>query len=227
MFRFPPPTTLLKVLVGTLAVAFVVEALTDNWQGVGLVHLLALRVGDLHLGALFQVFTYPLAIFTPQLFSVLIQLFFCWWIIGDFERNTGTETTVMMLVFVSVGTGVVVYLLGLVLPIRSFLNGPWPMVTGAISAMCWRLRGRGTLSLYGVIPVKAEHLLLALAGLSVVAFLVSKDLLDMIAPLVALALGIAFTEWTRRGGGAGMRRSLRGGLKVVKGGKSSPKQWLN
>src|SRR5690606_24027509 len=99
VFRFPPPTRLLKILVGGLAIAFVVEALADNWQGIGLVRLLALRVGDLHLGALWQVFTYPLAIFTPQIFSVLIQLFFCWWIIGDFERNVGTETTVMLLVF--------------------------------------------------------------------------------------------------------------------------------
>ncbi|NLY93000.1 MAG: hypothetical protein GXY23_03130 [Myxococcales bacterium] len=226
MFRFPPPTRLLKILVGGLAIAFVVEALADNWQGIGLVRLLALRVGDLHLGALWQVFTYPLAIFTPQIFSVLIQLFFCWWIIGDFERNVGTETTVMLLVFTSVGTGLVVFALGLFLPMRSYLTGPWPMVLGAISAMAWRLRGRGTMNLYGVVPMKAEHLLIALGVFSLVVFIVSKDLIDLVGPLVALGLGIAFTEWTRRGGGSGIRKQMRRGFRVIEGGRKD-KRWMN
>lgn len=226
MFRFPPPTRLLKILVGGLAVAFVVEALADNWQGVGLVNLLALPVGGFHLTALYQVFTYPLAIFTPQIFSVLVELFFCWWIIGDYERNMGTESTVMLLVFTSVGTGLVTFALGLVLPMRSFLHGPWPMVLGAISSMSWRLRGRGTLHLYGVLPMKAEHLLLALAGFSVVVFLVTKNLVDLVSPLVALALGVAFTEWTRRGGGSSFRRKVRRGLRAVDGGRRD-KRWMN
>jgi hypothetical protein len=227
VFRFPPPTRLLKILVGGLAVAFVVEALADNWQGVGLMQLLALGVGDLHVGAAWQVFTYPIAIFTPHIFSVLIQLFFCWWIIGDFERNMGTETTVMLLVFVSVGTGLLVFALGLVLPIHSYLNGPWPMVLGAISAMSWRLRGRGTLNLYGVVPMKAEHLLIGLAVFSLVIFIVTKDLLDLVAPLVSLGLGVAFTEWTRRGGGTGLRRRVRKGLRVVDGGRKDKARWMN
>jgi hypothetical protein len=227
VFRFPPPTLLLKVLVGGLAAAFILEALADNWQGAGLVNLLALRVGDLHFGALWQVFTYPLAIFTPHVFSVLIQLFFCWWIIGDFERNVGTETTVMMLAFVSVGTGVIVFVLGLVLPMHAALSGPWPMVLGAISAMSWRLRGRGTLNLYGVIPMKAEHLLVGLALFSLVIFIVTKDLMDLIAPLAALGLGVVFTEWTRRGGGVSFRRRMRRGIRSVDGGRKDKTRWMN
>ncbi|NLE48241.1 MAG: hypothetical protein GX614_07555, partial [Sandaracinaceae bacterium] len=101
MFRFPPPTRLLKILVGGLAALFVLEVLADNWLGLGITRLLALEVGSLSPLALLNIATYPLAVFTPSVsatpsvFAVLIQLFFIWWIIGDYERNIGTETTIL------------------------------------------------------------------------------------------------------------------------------------
>lgn len=229
MFRFPPPTRLLKILVGGLAALFVVEALTDNWFGLGLTAMLALKVGSLSPLAILNIATYPLAVFTPSVFGVLIQLFFIWWILGDYERNMGTETTVMLIVFVSLFTGLACFLAGLALPIRAqYFAGPWPMISGAIASMCWRLRGRGTLSLYGVIPMKAEHLLYGLVGLSIVNYLVSQSLLQLVASLASLGGGILFTEWTRRGGGSRMRRQVRRGLRAIDGGRSKkPERWMN
>lgn len=229
MFRFPPPTRLLKTLVGGLAALFVIEALADNWFGLGLTRLLALEVGSLSPLALLNIVTYPLAVFSPSVFAVLIQLFFIWWIIGDYERNMGTETTILLIGFVSLFTGAVCFLAGLALPIpRQVFAGPWPMITGAIASMCWRLRGHGTLSLYGVIPMKAEHLLYGLAGLSLVNYLVSKSLLQLIASFASLGGGILFTEWTRRGGGRRMRKKVRRGLRAIDGGrKGKSERWMN
>lgn len=229
MFRFPPPTRLLKILVGGLAALFVLETLADNWLGLGITPLLALKVGQFSPFALLNIATYPLAIFSTSVFGTLIQLFFIWWIIGDYERNIGTETTILLIAFVSLFTGAACFIAGLALPITGqYLAGPWPMISGAIASMCWRLRGRGTLSLYGVIPMKAEHLLYGLAGLSLVNYLVSKSLLQLVASLAALGGGILFTEWTRRGGGMRMRRRVRRGLRAIDGGrKGKPERWMN
>lgn len=230
MFRFPPPTRLLKTLVGGLAALFVLEALADNWLELGITRLLALEVGSLSPLALLNIATYPLAVFSKNVFGMLIQLFFIWWIIGDYERNMGTETTILLIAFVSLFTGVACFIAGLVFPPEQpqYFSGPWPMISGAIASMCWRLRGRGTLSLYGVIPMKAEHLLYGLAGLSLVNYLVSKSLLQLIASFASLGGGILFTEWTRRGGGRRMRKKVRRGLRAIDGGrKGKSERWMN
>lgn len=230
MFRFPPPTRLLKILVGGLAALFVLQAIADNWLAFGVTRFLALEIGSLSPLALLNIATYPLAVFTPSVFAVLIQLFFIWWIIGDYERNMGTETTALLIGFVSLFTGAVCFVAGITLPIPAqYFSGPWPMISGAIAAMCWRLRGHGTLSLYGVIPMKAEHLLYGLVGLSLVNYLVTKSLLQLIASLASLGGGILFTEWTRRGGGMRIRKRMRRGLRAIDGGRKTkkPERWMN
>jgi hypothetical protein len=227
-FAIPRLSAVVKKLLYVLFGAYVAQLVLENWLGVPVSGLLAMRPAG---AGLWQLLTYVLVdIGNPLMF--LIGLLFIWWALSPFEIGYGPKRTVQLCLCSMLGASIPAYLVGFALPGSPPLYGSSPLWFGGIAATAWLYRGQ-QLSLFGLMSMTAQQFLLLLLGMSVLMFLADKNHTQFVASLGAMGAGIAFVNWMkrpRRPSGKRKPSQRPSGFKVIRGGGSSedgrPK-WLN
>ncbi len=228
-FATPPLTPFVKRLIIVLASAFVLELLLTNFMNIPVVQLLALWPSMLGVQTVWQVFTYALVEPPQAVGSVLIGLVFMWLIMSPFELRFGSRRTFELSVVATLSASLAAIVAGLVISESPPLFGSNAIAYAGMSAMA-RSIGGGRLSLFGLVQVTPNQLLGLLAGLAVLMFLATRDHTQLVASLAALAAGVGYIEWMRKGPSMFVRSSKarRGGFRVVQGGRESDRpKWLN
>lgn len=212
-----------------LASAFVLELVLTNFMSIPVVQLLALWPSMVGIQTLWQVFTYVLVEPPQAVISVLIGLLFMWLIVSPFELRFGSRRTFELSVVATLAASLASLAVGLIVGESPPLYGSNPIAYAGMAAMA-RAIGGGRLSLFGVVQVTPNQLLGLLAGLALLMFLASRDHTQLVASLAALAAGVGYVEWMRKGPSMFARspKARRGGLRVVPGGRDSDRpKWLN
>lgn len=235
MFRFPPLTPFVRKLLIAMFAAWIVQILLQNWAGVPIFQLLALNTASLGPHTLWQIATHVFAAPTsPQyVFSMLITLVFLWWMLAPFEQRFGQKRAIQLCVSAAVASAVAGIIIGLVLPSPAPMYGGNAMLLASISAFAWSYRGQGRMSLFGVIDMKAEHIIYLVLALSALLFITSQDAVSFAGDLAAIGAGIGFIEWLkrppkkRRARKPKRARKRSSSLDVIEGGRADEPRWLN
>lgn len=244
MFRFPPLTPLCKWLLIVLCVAYVTLVIAVNWLGAGWLMEALLLSPTLGVHTLWQPITFPLVQPTGPdgMLSFFVSLVFFWWVVAPFEQSFGTRHTVRLLALTSLAAAAAVVLVGTLLSLASDPSSPFlssgPLFgvsahwLAAMSAFAWSMRFKGPLNLFGVLPLKATTLIYLLLGWSLLHFLTSRDMTNLVADLAAVGTGIFYIEvLSRPPNKAAPRKPRKSGasLRLVEGGKrdDDPPKWLN
>ncbi|MFW2388284.1 MAG: rhomboid family intramembrane serine protease [Polyangiales bacterium] len=232
MFRFPPLTAFVKILLIALFGAWFVQIILQNLAGVPIFELLALNTGQPGVETLWQLGTHVFAFPTgPQaVFSMLIMLVFLWWMLAPFEQRFGEKRTIQLCVAAALAAAVLALIVGLIVPNPSRLYGAQAMLLGSIAAFAWSYRGQGRMSFFGVIDMKPVHIIYLVLALSLLMFITSGDAVALAADVGAIGGGMAFIEWLRRPPGRRRprkRRKKKSDFDVVQGGRADEPRWLN
>ncbi len=224
MFRFPPMTPVVKVWLATTLAALVGLMIAHNFVGLDVVSLLALS-SPVGVPTAWQVVTYPLAQPpTPQgLMGYLIGALFFWLVVAPFELRYGAKRLVQLLVVLTLAAAGGALLASLLAP--GALYGFGPQLLGVIAAYAWAIRNQGQLSFFGVLPMKAIHLIGLCVALSLLQFLASRNVMAFAADLASVGAAIAFMARLERRPRTPKKpkKGDRGHMRVIEGGK----QWLN
>lgn len=234
VFAFPRLTPVVRKLLFLFLGAFVLELLLERWAGVPVYGALALTPAAPGVHTAWQVVTYAL-VWPPgpqSVLPLLIGLVFLWWMMAPFEERFGPRRTWQLALVGVLSASLPALLVGVLLPQPYPLSGFDAILLATISAFAWSLRHHGQLMLFGVIPMRAIHLILLVVGVSVLFFIASGNVLDLVADLGAVGGGIGFVEWMtrppqRRARRAGAKRRKKSPFKVVRGGNDEGKHWLN
>ena len=215
--------------------AWIVQILLQNWAGVPIFQLLALNTAVLGVPTLWQLATHVFAAPTsPQyVFSMLITLLFLWWMLAPFEQRFGQKRAIQLCVAAALASAIAGILVGLLLTNPSPMYGGNALLLASISAFAWSYRGQGRMSLFGVIDMKAEHIIYLVLALSALLFITSQDAVSFAGDLAAIGAGIGFIEWLkrppkrRRAKKPKRKRKRSGSLGVIEGGRADEPRWLN
>lgn len=222
------------MLVGFFAV-YLSTVIAEQWLQLPLLHLLALQPSSLGVDNLWQLITYVVAFPPDQLFVFLIQLLFLWWMLAPFEERYGARRTLQLSAAAVLAGSISCVILGFVLPVRQPLFGASVLLFASITASTWsRRHSNHPLMLYGLFAVRPKQLLVGFALLSLLRFLVSKNLTELISDLSAMAAGMLFVDWMTRPKSRKRPRKQTGKRKgspfmVIPGGQKGEDKptWLN
>jgi membrane associated rhomboid family serine protease len=239
MFRAPPLTPLVKVLLIGLFSAFVLETLVVRLVGIDLVALLAIHAGDgLGISLLWQVVTHVLVhgVSSAALMSLLVTLLFLWWMGAPFEARFGAAETGKLLFVGTLSAGMAgavatVFFGGVVAG-----SGPWlgALITGYAAT----IPPGAQLSLLGIVPMKRNTLILVVAGFIVLSALIEGTWAVMIANLTALGAAWVWMKSRlaprkpkaprrRKNGGSGRFQVIQGGRDDDDDPDDDPPKYLN
>lgn len=214
----PTITPTVKQILIALVSVFVLQLVCENWLELRMFGWLAMQPGELMP---WQLMTYVLVNVGQPLFFLFGTLFLAW-SLSQFELIFGRSRTLQLCVVSALSGSVPPWLLGFVFPGLSSLFGISTLWYGAVAATCW-LDRHGPRSLFGVITMTGQQMLLLFAGLSFLNFLSTKDATSLLGDFGALGGGIAFITWLRRPRKPkrpAERKSARAsGLKVIQGGQ--------
>lgn len=224
--RFPPLTPVVKVWLATTLAAMIGIMVSENFLEVGVVQKLVLTA-ELGVHTAWQLVTYPLAQSPTSegLTGYLISSVFFWLVVAPYELQWGRRMLIQLLVAITFGAALFAIPFGLFLGGGVFGFGPH--VLGVIAAYAWAIRHRGQLSFFGVLPMKAVHLIGLCVFLSLLQFLARPNVMGFAADLGAVGVGVFFM-WrleqpkTPKKGGQPKKKSSSH-LQVIDGGK----HWLN
>lgn len=225
MFRFPPLTPVVKVWLITTLAALVALMVGHNFMGQSIVEKVALTAG-FGVETAWQVFTYPLAqVPDPRgLTNYLISAVFFWLVVSPYELQWGRRMLIQLLAAITLGAAAPALAAGLFF--GGAVYGFGPHVLGVIAAYAWAIRHQGQLSFFGVLPMKAVHLIGLCVFLSLLQFLASRDVMGFVADLGGVGIGILFM-WRLEQRPPSKRdkkkKRSNGHLQVIDGGK----RWLN
>jgi membrane associated rhomboid family serine protease len=196
LFQFPPLTPFVKKLLIALFAIFVFAALAQNFASVPIVRLFALDTYQLSIATLWQIFTNVLVQSPTGVFPLVINLVFIWLILPPFEDRYGPTRTVQLLLTATVCSSVAAIVVGQLVPsYAGFLEGPGPLTLGAMSAYAVLLPPNAEINFFGVLPMRSQHLLWVIVGLSVLGFITSKNLVSLASDLGAIGGGIGFVKY--------------------------------
>jgi hypothetical protein len=225
VFVLPPLLPFTKRLLVVLAGFYLVEIIVGNWMNVPLSELLTLHTGSLGLSTLWEVVTYPAAFDTSPsgVIGTLISLLFLWWMVSPVEQLIGIRRTATVSAVASLGGASAAVGVGLLFDRPDIVFGPGPIFLAAIATFGIVQRGRQVL-FFGVFPIQATHMIWVAVGFSVLFFLTSKNVIQLVADLGAL--GAAVLYWRFGGPTLGIRKKKKAPLRSVPGGQARPK-WMN
>jgi membrane associated rhomboid family serine protease len=201
LFQFPPLTPFVRKLLIALFSIFVFTALAQNFAGVPVVRLFALDTSGVSIATLWQIFTNVLVQSPTAVFPLLLNLLFIWLILPPFEDRYGTGRTIQLLIASTVLSSLAALVVGLLIPLNyaGILEGPGPLTLGAMAAYAVLLPPHAEINFFGVLPMRSQHLLWVIVGLSVLGFLTSKNLTSLASDLGAIGAGIGFVKvWMQR-----------------------------
>ncbi|MGB0680186.1 MAG: rhomboid family intramembrane serine protease, partial [Polyangiales bacterium] len=198
---FPRLTPFVRQLLIVLFGLYVTELIVDNWVGFPMFRWLALDPYVLGVHTLWQVWTHVLVVppTANHVFAFLINLVFLWWIASPFEERYGGRRTAQLCVVAALSAALPAVLVGQLLPGGSApLFGSGPLTLAAIAAFAYGFRHQGQLSLFGVVSLKPMHVIYLLLGISLLFFLASRNLVELVADVGAVGGAILFVRWMSR-----------------------------
>ena len=230
MFRFPPVTPVVKVWLATTLATLVALMVATNFLGMTRMAEMLALVGSFGPHTAWQVITWPLAQPpNPQgLTGYLISALFFWLVAAPFELQWGSKKLVQLMVVITLGAGATALLAGLLIR-GGGVFGFGPHVLGVIAAYAWAIRHQGQLSFFGVLPMKAIHLIFLCVFLSLLQFLASRDVMSFAADLGAVGVAILFMRRLERRPPKPKKpkkpkkKRSASHMRVIEGGK----QWMN
>jgi membrane associated rhomboid family serine protease len=225
VFALPPLLPFTRRLLIVLAGFYLVEIVLVNWMRIPFSEWLALETGSIRLKTLWSVVTYPAAFDTSPdgIFRALIDFLFLWWMVSPLEQQIGSAKTAGLALVSVLGGSIAAVLVGL-LAAPSLVFGPSPILLGAIGAFGVYLRGRRVM-FFGAIPMEAIHVVWIAVAFSVLHFLTSKNVVQLVADFGALGAAMAYARY---GNGLFRRRGSRKSgpkLRAVRG--PEPPRWMN
>ena len=188
-----------RLLIG-LFVIFVTTVILENWAGIPIVAYLALDPRSLGLATLWQVVTYVLVTPPQFLFSALLGLLFLWWCLSPFEERYGSRRAAQLCLASALAGGIPAVVLGLLLPdMAGPVFGVNTLILGSIAAFAWAIRhSPAPILFFGIVPMRPIHLIIGVLGLSLLFFLINKNLSELVADVGAVGGGILFVSWMTR-----------------------------
>jgi hypothetical protein len=233
VFRFPPLTPFVRVLLLGLVASFVLTAILQNFVGVPVVALLALNTTALSIATSWQVLTH-VVVMDPNpgvIFSLVISLLFLWWCLSPIEQEHGRTRAMQLCVVAAVSAALPALLVGLILPgYAGLVGGPGAITLCAIAAYVAMMPAHAQMSI-GRFGFQPRHILWFNVAISVAGFLTTRNAAQLAADLGAIGGGLAFTRLfllRPRGPIFGAKRTSGGRLRLVKrDDDDEPKRWLN
>lgn len=214
----PTITPTVKQILIALVSVFVLQLVLENWLDLRVFGWLALQPGELMP---WQLGTYVLVNSGEPLFF-MIGLLFLAWALSQVEMMFGQRRTLQLCGVAILSASVPAWLLGFAFPGLPPLWGISSLWFCSVALTCW-LDRRGVRSLFGVLPMTGQQMLLLFAGISFLYFLADKNVTRLVGDFGALAGGIAFANWLRRPRRPKRppeRKSARAsGFKVIQGGQ--------
>jgi membrane associated rhomboid family serine protease len=210
--------TVKQILIGLVSV-FVAQLVFENWLELRVFGWLAMQPGELMP---WQLVTYVLVNMSQPLFF-LIGLLFLAWALTQVELMFGRKRALQLCLVSALSASVPAWLLGFAFQGLPPLWGVSSLWYGAVATMCWIDR-RGPRSLFGVVTMNGQQMLILFAGLSFLFFLADKDVTRLVGDLGAIAGGIGYANWLRKPRKPKRppveRKSARAsGFKVIQGGQ--------
>jgi len=225
MFRAPPLTPLVKILLVGLFGAFVVQTILARSFELDVAPLLAIHAGDgLGIPVVWQIVTHVLVhgVSSAALMSLMITLLFLWWMGAPFESRFGAVETMKLIGVGTISAGVAgviaTFLLGGVVA----GSGPWlgALITGYAAT----IPPNAQLSLLGIVPMKRNTLIWVIVAFVVLTSYIDGTWAAMIANLSALGCAWLWMKYRlaprrpkapkrrKNGGGSGRFQVIKGGL---------------
>jgi membrane associated rhomboid family serine protease len=224
MFRAPPLTPLVKVLLIGLFGAFVVQTIMARSFELDVAPLLAIHAGDgLGIPVVWQTVTHVLVhgVSSAALMSLMITLLFLWWMGAPFEARFGAAETAKLLAVGTISAGVAGVIATFLLGGAVAGSGPWlgALITGYAAT----IPPHAQLSLLGIVPMKRNTLIWVIVGFVVLTSYIDGAWASMIANLTALGCAWLWMRWRlmprrpkpkkgKNGGSSGRFRVIKGGL---------------
>ena len=237
VFRFPPLTPTVKTILIALFAIYVGEAILEGWVGIPVSTFLVLQPGVPSIATAWQIVTHSLVL-PPgpgAFFNLLLGLVFLWWFLAPFEERFGGTRVVQLCVASTLGAGIAAAAVGAAFGIGGYLAGPGTMSFAGLAAYFWTMKGR-SISLFGMMNMRAEQAIWLFVGLSFLSFIYSKNVINLVGDLAAVGAGIGFVEWMRRPPKKAIFRKKKGApkrrsgapLRIVRDDEDPPdKRWLN
>ena len=228
--KFPPLTPLVKRALIFFLGVYVAQLILEVWLRLPVTSWLALNGLDLSISTAWQIFSYPLI--NPDVLSFAVSMLFFWWITAGFEMQFGKKRTLQLIFLTIPICGVAAVAAGFVVQAtglngQTILFGTHVCLYALMAAQAWSMRGRGTISPFGVITMKPEHLVVALVAISLLIFLANKSLVSLFADVAAIIVGILFIERLQKPRRAPKKKPRPSHMKVIQGGADDPPKWLN
>ncbi|MCA9603218.1 MAG: rhomboid family intramembrane serine protease [Polyangiales bacterium] len=234
-FAAPPITSLTRTLFVVLIAAFVVETVSSNWLGFPLPAWLALTTKPWSVLTPVQIFTHPFAM-SPRRDGVVdlaLTLLFLWWMLSPFEQRFGRRRAIELLAAATVVPGLAALVIALPFANPAPLAGSvgWGLAT--LSAFAFSLPRDATISLMGVLPMRAIHLVWFSVGFALLRFLTGdSDFVLFGSELAAVGVGYGFVRWMARPQGRRRKKPSRAPkrsnpFRVIDGGDEDPPKYLN
>jgi len=232
----PPLSPVAKQLIILAVGSFVVQMLLEIWLGVPVSQLLVLRGGPPTIADLWRLMTYAL-VWPPGQGAVFSLAFVClgfWWMVGPIEMRYGARRAWAFVAFAVLAAAIPARVVGFFLP-GTILYGAGAVFIGAIAVFAFSLRDQ-VVQLFGVISLRAMHVLYIALAFSVLSFIASANLGSLVADLGAVGAGWWFVQ---QGGdilgrtpSVGRRQKKkrpgrRGNLRVVDDDEDERPRWLN
>lgn len=235
MFRFPPLTPYVRVLLIGLVASFVLTAVLQNFVGVPVVALLALNTTALSVATVWQLFTHVL-VMDPSpnaVFQLALSLLFLWWCLAPLELQHGRTRALQLTVIAALAAAIPALVVGLLLPgLGGLVGGPGAVTLAAIAAYVALLPSHAEMAL-GRLTIQPRHILWFNVALSVAGFLTTRNASQLAADLGAIGGGFVFVRGLlmrpEKRPIFGAKRTSGGRLRLVKreDDDDEPKRWLN
>jgi len=215
----PTITPTVKQILIALVSVFVLQLVVENWLELGLFGWLALQPGAFKP---WQLVTYVLVNLNEPLFF-LIGVLVLAWSLSQVELIFGRTRALQLCLVAALSASVPVWLLGFT-PIGGLapLWGVSSLWYGAVAVTCWIDR-HGVRSLFGVVSMTGQQMLMLFAGISFLYFLADKNVTRLVGDFGAIGGGMAYANWLRRPRRPKKppeRKSARAsGFKVIQGGQ--------
>lgn len=232
MFRLPPLTPYVRVMLIALLTIFVLAAILENFAGIPVVAWLELETQLITPLTPLQLLTH-VWVMRPDpnaVFWLALSCYFLWLIFAPFEARYGQRRAIELTLVAAVSAGIPALATGLLAPrFAAPLAGPQTVTLCAICAYAALLPRHAEVSFFGW-SLTPRHLLWVILGFSFIGFVTSRNAAALAADLGAIAGGMAFVKyWMQR---PPPRRSVKKGggrLHVVRSDKDEPGpgRWLN
>lgn len=193
-FHTPPMTKVNKIILIAMAAMFVLNTITSQAMGVSLIPFLALSLGGIKSGLIYQLLTYPLM--ESGLMGVIFEGLLIWFIGSELELKWGRKFYIQFLIVSVLTSGPVYLLIGALFPSL----GAYPLMgltsfTYALLMAYAIIYSERQLTFMLIFPMKAKYFCMLLAGIQLYMGLTSAAGAASLSHLAAMGSAFAFLKF--------------------------------